>query len=151
MKSGTLQTKFKEYSYARKLDLITSNERDFFHTLRRAVNIEHYYIFVQIHLSALFKHQVRGQDWQKALSKIDRKSVDYVICTFKRLNPVCGIELDDLSHNQPDRIKRDQFVNGLFQRAGLPLLRIKQSDKNNLESLREKLGQIEIPQNFSFY
>jgi len=35
-----------------------------------------------------------------------------------------GIELDDSSHQRPDRQARDQFVDGVFAAAQLPLLHI---------------------------
>jgi hypothetical protein len=40
------------------------------------------------------------------------------------MNPLFAIELDDSSHNQPDRIERDAFVDDVFAVADLPLLHI---------------------------
>ena len=40
------------------------------------------------------------------------------------MKPLCGIELDDSSHENDDRQERDQFVDTLFREAGLPLLRV---------------------------
>ncbi|WP_158662034.1 DUF2726 domain-containing protein, partial [Escherichia coli] len=36
---------------------------------------------------------------------------------------VCAIELDDYSHDLPDRIKRDNKINRIFKFTGITLLR----------------------------
>lgn len=55
---------------------------------------------------------------------IDRKHVDFLLCDLTTMRPLCGIELDDASHRREDRQQRDEFVNRVFQTAGLPLVRI---------------------------
>ena len=59
-----------------------------------------------------------------ARNRIDRKHVDFVLADAETLRPVCGIELDDRSHQRPDRQERDRFVEGVFAAAGLPLVRV---------------------------
>lgn len=133
------------YNYARKLHLVTPTELSFFKTLLTAVNREHYYIIPQVHLSSLFLHKFRGQSWWGALQHINRKSVDYVICSLEGLNPVCAIELDDASHLRKDRIERDKIVEKLFRQANLPLLRIGVYEKDNIGLLKTKLNSVLIP------
>ena len=41
------------------------------------------------------------------------------------MNPVLGVELDDSSHDRESRKKRDQFVDDVFKKTGLPILHIK--------------------------
>lgn len=41
------------------------------------------------------------------------------------MHPILGIELDDKSHEHPDRKERDRFVDEVFAAAGLPILHIK--------------------------
>jgi hypothetical protein len=38
--------------------------------------------------------------------------------------PLIGIELDDKSHQRPDRQARDEFVDRVFAAAGLPIVHI---------------------------
>ena len=140
-----------KYSYKRKRRLVTDNELSFYHTLRRAINRQYYCILPQVHLSSLFKWDIKGQSYKGAKSKIDRKSVDYVICTLKGLNPICGIELDDKTHNQPDRMKRDKFVNELFRQANLPLIRIPQKHKNDVNRLKANLQTVPLSIHLDFY
>jgi predicted RNA-binding Zn-ribbon protein involved in translation (DUF1610 family) len=57
-------------------------------------------------------------------NKIDRKHVDFLLCDPKTVRPILGIELDDKSHQRPDRQERDEFVQNVFSAAKLPLVRI---------------------------
>lgn len=57
-------------------------------------------------------------------NKIDRKHVDFLLCDPATMRPLVGIELDDKSHQRPDRQERDAFVDQVFQAAGLPLLHV---------------------------
>ncbi len=139
-----------DYSYERKFDLVTPTELEFFHTLQSSVNKEYYYIVPQVHLSTLFKHKIKGQNWYGAFQHINRKSVDFAICTLKGLNPVCAIELDDESHSRLKTVKRDKRVEELFRQADLPLLRISVHEMRDTESLKLKLSQIPVPGIFTF-
>jgi hypothetical protein len=47
-------------------------------------------------------------------NKIDRKHVDFLLCDSTTMQPLIGIELDDKSHERPDRRERDIFVDGVF-------------------------------------
>ena len=134
----------QEYKYHRKWYLVTQSELSFFHTLLEVVH-NFYYVVPQVHLSSLLNHKTWGQSWKGALSRIQRKSVDYVICSRKELTPVCAIELDDPSHSEPDRVERDKLVESIFEEAGIPLIRIKTQEQNNVQLLRDKLADIAIP------
>jgi hypothetical protein len=50
--------------------------------------------------------------------------VDFMLVDPKTFKPILGIELDDKSHNRPDRQERDDFVNGIYNAMNLPLLRM---------------------------
>ena len=106
----------KNYAYQRKWNLITKSELKFFQLLLKVVD-SYYYVIPQVHLSTLFQHKVWGQNWRAALSRIQRKSVDYVICCRQKLVPICAIELDDLSHQKEDRKKRDKVVEDIFHKS----------------------------------
>ena len=112
------------YSYMAKQSLMTRTENEFFLKLERAVS-ERYYVFPQVHLSSLLDHRVKGQDWSYAFRHINGKSVDYVLCSRETLRPTYAIELDDYTHEQSDRRKRDEEVERIFDEADLPLVRFK--------------------------
>ena len=118
------KTAMKDYKYRRKLYLVIRSELRFFKTLLSVVN-QFYYVIPQVHLSTLLNHKTWGQNCRGALSRINRKSVDYVICSRENLVPICAIELDDKSHDWADRIERDRWVEQILKDAGLPLVRIR--------------------------
>lgn len=77
----------------------------------------------KVRLADLF-HVAPGAGQQSAFNKISRKHIDFVLTDPATSRILCGIELDDRSHNQPDRVDRDSFVNEVFARNQLPLLRV---------------------------
>ena len=136
--SGSEKRKvFKDnaYSYSAKPLIMTYTEAQFFAKLNAAVE-ERYFVFPQVHLSALLDHRVKGQDWHIAFRHINGKSVDYVLCDKATLRPVYAIELDDATHSQRDRIKRDTEVERIFAEAQLPLVRFKNKDVSEEEIIK---------------
>lgn len=127
------------YQYKRKTYLMTRAEHEFFDTLIMAVNRE-YYIFPQIHLSDIVDSKVIGQSWRGAFKHINQKSVDFVLCDKKHLSPILAIELDDYTHQRPDRILRDQEVERVLQEAELPLLRIKNNGNFDSSEIAQKIS-----------
>jgi len=59
-----------------------------------------------------------------AWNRINRKHLDFVLCDMDSLRPRLAIELDDKSHSRQDRRERDDFVDGVLESCGLPLLRV---------------------------
>ena len=106
---------------------MTRAEGEFFIKLDNAVR-ERYYVFPQVHLSAILDHRVKEQDRNYAFRHINGKSVDYVLCDRITLQPIYAIELDDYTHEQVDRRKRDSEVERIFDEANLPLVRFKSRD-----------------------
>jgi len=127
--------KNNSYSYNSKELLMTRTEAEFFTKLDQAVS-ERYYVFPQVHLSALLDHRVKGQEWKYAFSHINGKSVDYVLCDKSTLRPVYAIELDDFTHNRSDRIERDNEVERIFKEARLPLVRFENKNISENEIIQ---------------
>jgi very-short-patch-repair endonuclease len=120
------------YHYELKPLVMTNTEADFFRRLNEVVS-ERYFVFPQVHLSALFDHRVKGQEWKYAFSHINGKSVDYVLCDKQSLQPMYAIELDDFTHQYRDRIERDSEVERIFKLTQLPLVRFKNKDVTQSE------------------
>lgn len=114
---------------------MTKAENDFFVKLERVVS-ERYYVFPQVHLSSLLDHRIKGQEWSYAFRHINGKSVDYILCDRQTLQLVYAIELDDYTHDQDDRKKRDAEVERIFDEAGLPLVRFKNKDVMDSEIIQ---------------
>ncbi len=144
LKGKLRRSSINNYAYQKKEYLLTKPEHEFFQTLETIIGNQ-YYIFPQIHLSSLLKHNLKGQNWKGALSHIDRKSVDYVICDKTYLSPLLIIELDDKTHDRNDRRDRDEAVEQILQNSHLPLVRVPNTDINKIEEIKEKIYQVLQP------
>ena len=85
------------------------------------------------------EHRIKGQSWNGALNKIDRKSIDFLICT-NDMSPLIAVELDDSTHNQPRRKERDNFVNSIISDAGISLLRFRTNEWNS-DLIKQRITQ----------
>ncbi len=56
---------------------------------------------------------------------IARHHVDFVLCDYRTTEVIAAIELDDKSHAQPSRRRRDAFLDQALYTAGIPLVRIR--------------------------
>lgn len=91
-------------------------------------------------LKHVLDHKVYGQNWSRAFSRINGKSVDFLICT-NDMKPLIAIELDDNTHDRPDRQKRDIFVNSIISDANMPLLRFKAGEWNS-EIIKQEVARV---------
>src|SRR3990167_5855202 len=128
-----------KYRYNRKDFFMTRAEHECYDALVEAVG-QDYRIFAQVHLPTLADHTIKGQDWRAALAHINRKSVDFVLCDKAYLSPKLAIELDDKSHERPERQERDREVERILQQAGIPLLRLENHGRFNQSELWEKIN-----------
>lgn len=127
----------KEYSYAKKQCIMTQNELSFYKALAKSV--EGCVIVPQAHLSVFLDHKIRSQSWSRAFSRINGKSVDFLICSSE-MKPLAAIELDDKTHNQPERRRRDIFVNSIMSSANMPLLRFQTGEWSEV-SIKQEIAQ----------
>lgn len=124
------------YSYRGKRTIMTRAEADLY---KKLVHAFPDLIFVpQVHLSALFDHKIKGQNWNAAFRHINGKSVDFVALDSK-LNVSFAIELDDYTHNRPERIVRDKEVNSIFQFADVPLVRLDNTLKKSSIEIKKSI------------
>jgi len=109
--------------YGKRDHFLSAAEISFYHVLKRVLDAGQHSLLCKVRLADLFyvkrPHENRG-----AMNKINRKHVDFVICRADTMEPMLCIELDDKSHRRQDRRDRDNFVDAVFEAAGLPLLHI---------------------------
>lgn len=132
---STQEMGIPKYKYRRKKFLMSNAERKFFESLVVAVGRD-YVVFPQVNLDKFLSHKVVGQSFRGALSTIQRKSVDFLVCSHTYYVPLVAIELDDSTHSQPDRAERDKLVNEICRQAGMPLLRVRWSKDYSPSHLR---------------
>ena len=140
---GTSSIDFSDYHL--KESLLTKNEMGFYETLKKVVE-DDLIVFSMVRLADIFSIG-RGKGYQAALNRINPRHIDFILCHKDTLRPVVAIELDDKSHERSDRIKRDEFVNQLFESAGLPLLRYPSKSHYTPNDVGGKLNSILIKTN----
>lgn len=127
-----------KYDYKRRNWFLTKAEHEFYKALVQAVG-QDYVIFAQVHLPTLLDNKVVGQNWNAAFRHISQKSVDFVLCDKAYISPKLAIELDDKSHDRPDRQDRDIEVERILKGVGMPLLRIQNHGTFNPQELSQKI------------
>lgn len=133
-----------EYPYFIRDDFLSPAELSFFLVLKATVS-DWAIILTKVSLKDLF--YAKSGDPSKfriATNKIDRKHVDFLLCDPKTVRPIAGIELDDKTHQRPDRQERDEFVEKVFAAAGLPLARIPVKHAYSVSEINSILQQIAL-------
>lgn len=133
---------FNPANYEVRKTLMTPSERLFFEKLKKAIG-DKYDIYPQVNLDKIFKVKYLGSRFAFNAAKwsIDRRSIDFLITIRETQRPFIGIELDDHTHMQQDRIMRDEKVNALFSDNGMSLIRFNVNDNfldTELQRLFEK-------------
>ena len=90
-----------------------------------------------VRIADLIRVESQTRNYRGWLNKILAKHIDFVLCHPGTLEPVVCIELDDVSHNRPERMERDEFVNHAFESAGLTLIRIETQPQYKSREIRD--------------
>ena len=134
------------YPYGKR-DFLSAAELTFFRVLKTQLPPE-WHLVTKVNLADLFFVRQPHRN-QAARNRIDRKHVDFVICEAATMRPLLAVELDDSSHDRADRIARDQFVDRVFEAAGLPLLHVRfawaYQPEVLMHAIRQKLGLVAVP------
>jgi hypothetical protein len=138
-----------EYPYLVRDDFLSPAELSFYLVLKSFVS-EFALVCPKVSLGDLFYAKSSDNSKHRIYTnKIDRKHVDFLLCDPKTVCPILGIELDDKSHQRPDRQERDAFVEKVFLAAKLPLLRVPVKHTYSVTELslllRPYLSKKEIP------
>jgi len=106
--------------------LLTPAELSFYNYIFDALDSNEYVLCTKVRLGDLVKFR-GGDDKQrwKRLQQVNRKHIDFVVCSRKSMMPVFLIELDDSSHNRKDRKDRDHLVDSFLSQACLPILHVR--------------------------
>jgi hypothetical protein len=110
--------------YTRRRYLLTQAEREFFAVLQAAAP-DGWYVFPQVRLANLVMLRKGTRNWKPHFSRMAQKCVDFVLCDEAEIGPRLVVELDDSSHDRPERQARDAFVDAALAAAGLPILHVR--------------------------
>ena len=111
------------YPYEKR-DLLTSNELEFYQVLYPIVCRHGWLLLMKIRLADIMAVRKGTEDYMAYFNKIKAKHTDFVFCNPETLEILAGLELDDPSHDRPERMERDVFVDNAYAAAGIPLIHV---------------------------
>lgn len=122
--------------YAKKI--LTQPEQILYFRLMQALpnNI----IFAQVQLSQILGIK-KGYNYQSWLNRINRMSVDFIICN-KDSSVVAIIELDDATHSLEKRKKADQKKDKALEAANVKIIRWQAKAMPNIEAIQSIFSNI---------
>jgi hypothetical protein len=128
-----------EARYVREPALLTAAERSFFGALDAAIGAE-YRVFPKVRVADVIGVEAHERGaWQSAFNRISAKHFDFVICDQRELAPRAVIELNDVSHQRPDRQRRDELLRDICKEIALPLIEFAPRRAYKLDSLRQQV------------
>ena len=129
------------HSYKPKF-LLTENEKSAYRKIKPITDELELALFTKVRLFDLIEPVQGAENYKGAMWKIQAKHVDFVVCN-SCLDPKLIIELDDSTHQRPDRQARDDFVDTVVRNCGYPILHANYINPTQLrEILRtEVLGE----------
>jgi hypothetical protein len=85
-----------------------------------------FYVCPQVRLADMLRFTGKDEFSRSiAVTKVASKSVDFAVVDLMSGDVVLVVELDDRTHDQPDRQRRDDFVNAVLERGGIPVRRFR--------------------------
>lgn len=127
--------------YEKRKSLLTQSEQAFFNVLRNAVDGE-WSIQAMVRLADLIRVKPDTPKYQAWQNRIQAKHIDFLLCDPATLEVKLALELDDKSHQRPDRVERDQFVEQALADAGVPLMRLNVQEEYNVEAIRDSIDDV---------
>lgn len=138
LKRGKART--EDSPYVIKKQLFTPAERSFYGVLNQALG-DDAVVFGKVRVADVLSpsKDLDRSTWQRAFNRISAKHFDFVICSPDTLSVLSVIELDDKSHSQSKRSKRDQLINDACSGARLTLHRFNARATYNISEIRDIL------------
>jgi hypothetical protein len=125
--------------YKRKEFLLSRSEVSFYGVLNQIAGSD-YLNFAKIRLADVIYIQRGTRSRRAAMNRIQSKHLDFLLCHRNGVRPCLAIELDDRSHEEPDRVARDHFVRQALSAAQLPLLQIKAANNYSSQQLKNSIA-----------
>ena len=75
-------------------------------------------------------------------SPIAQKELDFILLRPGMSYVVAAVELDDKTHNLPERQERDAFLDAAFATAGVPLIRFKAQARYDVDEVRRGVERV---------
>lgn len=121
-------------AYVSKDFMMTPTEQKVYKLLERKYG-EQYYIFAQVRVVDVLQPNVKKyftwtKEYKALFWQVSQWHFDYVLCYKNDFRILCALELDDLSHDRSDRVRRDRVLNAVCADAGVDLKRMRLNHKD---------------------
>lgn len=113
--------------------ILTYNESRNFRTLKEAADQKGLMICPKVRLADIVSPR-KGSDYYSRFGKIKSKHVDFTICDYN-MKVIAVVELDDSSHDRPDRQERDEFVDSILESNGIKVIHTRHVTPDILDNL----------------
>lgn len=136
-----LGIKYREAYQPRQL--LTKREMGEYLKLKQYADARGWLICPKVRLFDLIepKSGYNRSDRQTLINKVWAKHVDFVLVD-QSMNVIGVLELDDRSHDRPDRMERDQFVRDALEGAGFILIQTRSITPETLEGFTVPSGHV---------
>lgn len=128
-----------KWPYRKKDYLFNGSELTFYRILKIAIHGK-LDLFSKVRLADVVyitgSEKYNKYNWYR----IQAKHLDFLLCAPDG-RPLLAIELDGSSHNAPDRIERDKFIDEMLEDAGLPLLRVNVAPDYDVENIKTLINE----------
>ncbi len=105
-------------------ELFSKREEAFYRTLAAVAQKHGWLLLVKLRLADVLAVAPKTENYMSYFNKIKAKHTDFVLYDPETLEVLCGVELDDPSHEREDRKERDLFVDRAYMAAGIPLVHV---------------------------
>lgn len=140
--------KKQDISYIKKNSVLTESERDFFIVLNKIIGND-FLILSQVSLMEILAipNGLDKSQHYSAKNRIQAKHIDFLLCEKESTRPLLVIELNGSSHEEPNRILRDDFLKNALASAGLPFLQVPRASRYDEMELSNRIHDLLINNN----
>jgi hypothetical protein len=124
--------------YKKKDSILHAVEKEVFDEITSLLPSS-YILFPQVVLSNLVTVTAPKKEFWGFMNKVNKKTIDFVVCTKKDFSPVLAIEYDGRMHQKKERKERDRFVDTVLFSAKMPILHIPHTRERDLAELKKQI------------
>ena len=112
------------YPYTLNQPIFSQKEGYFYRDVRPIADKLGLIVFTKVRLADLLTVPKGTKDYTKWFNRIKAKHIDFVFID-REYNIKLLVEVDDPSHNRPDRKARDEAVDEMFRQVGMEVLHLR--------------------------
>jgi very-short-patch-repair endonuclease len=131
------------FPYERIERLFTPAERSFLGVLEEVIGKE-YVVLGKVRLADIIRPRkgLTASARTSALNRITSKHVDFAVCDLRTRAVVGIVELDDSSHQNVSRQRRDEFIDKALSAAGVPVVHVAAQKAYQPSELRGQIAAL---------